>query len=69
MCLVMQHRMLIREALTPEEWMNVEQRGRTGGCTHVIVYDKNEAFVPKGDLARAAAHYGLSLEARDVTEA
>ncbi|MFY2563317.1 hypothetical protein ACN469_37315 [Corallococcus terminator] len=58
---------LVREALSAEAWREVEQR-REAGCTHVIVYDANEATVPKKDLARAADHFGLKLEAVDLTE-
>lgn len=58
---------LVREALSAEAWRDVDQR-REAGCTHVIVYDANEATVPKKDLARAADHFGLKLEAVDLTE-
>lgn len=37
-------------------------------CTYVIAYDAHETYVPEGHLEAAAEHYGLRLEARDLTE-
>jgi hypothetical protein len=59
---------LVRDTVSSEQWSRIEPLRNAGRCTHVIVYDDTRATVPPEDLARAATHYGLTLEARDLTQ-
>jgi hypothetical protein len=58
---------LLQSSLPEEQWREVSALERSGRCTHVIVCDMNYVNVSPPHLERAARHYGIALEARDIT--
>jgi hypothetical protein len=58
---------LVQMALSGEQWKEVEKRKNAGQCIHIVVHDESEAPCIPGHLERAATHYGVVLEARDLT--
>jgi hypothetical protein len=59
---------LVKQHISSEQYAEIEKLKKAGQCEHIVVYDENEASCPLEDLQRAAQHYGVNLQARDVTE-
>jgi hypothetical protein len=58
---------LVQSSLPSQQWEEVEKLKRAGQCVHIVVHDTTLAPCLPAHLERAAKHYGVVLESRDVT--
>ncbi len=58
---------LMQMSLPSEQWEEVERLKRAEQCVHIVVHDTTLAPCLPAHLERAARHYGVVLESRDIT--
>jgi len=58
---------LVEMSLNPVIWKQVEELVKTKRCVHIVVHDSPRSPCLLPHLERAAKHYDVNLEVRDVT--
>ncbi len=58
---------LVEMSLSLDRWKELEELVEAGKCVHIVVHDSPQSPCLLPHLERAASHYNVRLEMRDVT--